>query len=115
MRPLLHHHHAVGQRHRLLLVVGDVEGRDLEPPLQGAELIAHLGAQPGIEVAERLVEQQHLGLEHQGAGDRHALLLAAGQGRRRPVGEALHLDQAQRRRHLCRWISALATWRTLSG
>ena len=67
--------------------------------LQRAELVAHLGAQAGIEVAERLVEQQHLGLEHQRAGDRHALLLAARQGRRRPVGEALHLDQAQRRHH----------------
>ena len=77
----------------------DVERGDPEPPLQRAELVAHLRAQPRVEVAERLVEQQHLGLEHQRARDRHPLLLAAGQRRRRPLGIGLHLDEPQRRRH----------------
>ena len=38
------------------------------------------------------------GLEHQRARDRDALLLAAGQRRRRPLGEILHFDQPQRLR-----------------
>ena len=61
-----------------------------------AEFVAHLRAQPRIEVAERLVEQQHLGLEHQRARDRHPLLLAARQRRRRTIRKVLHLDQRQR-------------------
>ena len=50
---------------------------------------AHLLAQPGVEVAERLVEQQHLRLADDGARERDPLLLAAARARRRPVGESL--------------------------
>ena len=42
----------------------------------------HLLAQLLVERAERLVEQQHLGLEGQGAGERDALALAARELRR---------------------------------
>ena len=45
--------------------------------MQAADLEAHLLAQIGVEVRERLVEQQHRGLDDDGAGQRHALLLAA--------------------------------------
>jgi hypothetical protein len=38
-----------------------------------------LAPQPGVEVRERLVEQQHPRLEHERAGDGDALLLAARQ------------------------------------
>ncbi|MFI4924262.1 MAG: ABC transporter ATP-binding protein, partial [Vicinamibacteria bacterium] len=38
-------------------------------------VIAHLAAQPRVEVRERLIEQEHSGLEHQRARDRDALLL----------------------------------------
>ena len=50
--------------------------------LQRLQLDAHLLAQLGIERGERLVEQQHVGLEHQRAGQRHALPLAARKLRR---------------------------------
>ncbi len=40
-----------------------------------AQLLAHLG----VERAEGLVEQQHFGLDRQGAGQGHALALAAGE------------------------------------
>ena len=46
---------------------------------------------------ERLVEQQHLGVEHQRPGQRDALLLPAGQLRRAPGGERRHRDQLERR------------------
>ena len=78
----VHDDDAVGHRHRLLLVVRDVDHGEAEPLLQLADLLAHLAAQPGIEVAERLVEQQHRRLQHQGAGHRDALLLAAREFRR---------------------------------
>ena len=62
-------------------------------------------AQLGVEIGQRLVEQQHLRLEHQRARDRDALLLAAGQRGRRPLGERLHLDELQRRRRRVSRIS----------
>ena len=42
------------------------------------DLVLHLLAQLLVERAERFVHQDELGIEDQGAGDRHALLLAAG-------------------------------------
>ena len=74
---LLHHHDAVRDGQRLLLIVGDVDGGEAEALLQLADLGAHAAAQAGVEVRQRLVEQQHLRLEHQRAGDGDALLLAA--------------------------------------
>jgi len=58
--------------------VCDVDRRDADALLQSADLLAHLDPELGVEVAERLVEQQDLRLEHHGAGQRHTLLLAAG-------------------------------------
>ena len=66
-------------RHRLLLVVGDVDDGEAEPLLQVADLLAHLAAQAGVEIGQRLVEQQHRRLQHQRARDRDALLLSARQ------------------------------------
>ena len=47
----------------------------------------HLLAQVLVERAERLVEQQHIGVEHEATRQRHPLLLAAGQFARVPLGE----------------------------
>ena len=93
----LHDHDAIGQRHRLFLVVGDIERGDLQPPLQRAELVAHLGAQAGIEVAERLVEQQHRRARTPARG--RSPRAAAGRPRApAPAGRrGVHVDQAQRR------------------
>ncbi len=52
------------------VVTGNVSCRSRS---QLAELRAHLR----VECAEGLVEQQHLGLDGQGAGEGHALALAA--------------------------------------
>ena len=43
-----------------------------------AQLDLHLLAQLGVEIGQRLVEQQHVRPDHERAGQRHALLLAAG-------------------------------------
>ena len=42
------------------------------------DLDLHLLAQVLVERAEGLVEQQHIGIEHEAARERHPLLLAAG-------------------------------------
>ena len=66
-------------RQRLFLVVGDEDRRDAELALQRKQFGAHVHPQLGIEIRQRLVEQQHLGLDRDGARERDALLLAAGE------------------------------------
>ena len=92
---VVHDHQPVGHRQGLLLVVGDHDGREPELLLQLADLDAHLLAQLGIEIGERLVEQQHVRPEDERAGQRHALLLAAGQLPRQALAQMLEADQPQ--------------------
>ena len=94
-RPV-HHDDAVGDGHRLGLVVRDVDDGEAQTLLQVADLLAHLAAQPRVEVRQRLVEQQHLRLEHERARDGDALLLAAGELGRQPRVEAGEPDGRQR-------------------
>ncbi len=73
--------------------------------LHVADQPAHVVAQPGVEIGERLVEQQEPRLDDQRAGQRHALLLAAGKLARQAVLEPdkLHLVE-----HLAHAALALA-------
>ena len=48
----VHHDDAVGDRQRLLLVVRDIDHGEAEALLQLADLLAHLAAQLGVEVAD---------------------------------------------------------------
>ena len=59
--------------------MGDVDERDPERLLDALELDLQVHAQARVERAQRLVEQQHRRLEHERAGQRDALLLAAGE------------------------------------
>ena len=94
--PLVDHRDAVGERQRLGLVVRDVDGGDADLALQPLELAAHLVAQLRVEIGQRLVEQQQPRLVHDGARERHALLLAAGEPRRGPLLEAVEIDDGER-------------------
>ena len=47
--------------------------------MQARQLQPHLHAQGCVQVGQRLVEQEHRRLAHDGAADRHALALAARQ------------------------------------
>ena len=67
----------------------DNEG-DSELPVHVAQVLQHRGRRARVNRAGRLVTEQHPGPGSQGAGDPHALLLAAGELRRiarRFVGE----------------------------
>ena len=65
--PPLQQHDAVGERHRLFLVVGDEDEGLVELAVQAVELAAHVEAQQRIEVGERLVHQEDRRLPHEGA------------------------------------------------
>ena len=88
-----HHRDALAERHRLGLVVRDVDGRDAEPLVQLRERGAHADAQLRVEVRERLVEQERLRLAHDRAAHRDALPLAAGELRRPPVEQVGEAEQ----------------------
>ena len=63
--------------------------------MQAADLEPHLLAQIGVEVRQRLVEQQRLRLDDERAGERGALLLAARQFvriARRQLGEMRDIE-----------------------
>ncbi|MDF2808962.1 MAG: hypothetical protein K0S43_3908 [Cellulosimicrobium sp.] len=75
------HGDAVAERHGLGLVVRDVDGRRAEAPLEARDLGAGLPAQLGVEVRQRLVEEERLRVAHDRATHRDALALAAGEVR----------------------------------
>ena len=56
--------------------------------VQALDLAAHLVAQLGVEIGERLVEQEDLRIAHDGAADGDALALAAGKLARIAVEQA---------------------------
>ena len=82
----------------------------MQPPQPRAQLLAH----PRVERAERLVEQQHLGLDRERPGERHALALAARELRRVAVGEAVEVDELRAARPPARLISAFGRLRIVS-
>ena len=75
---VLHHDHAITERHRLFLIVRDVDRGGVQAHVQLLDLGAHLDAQLGVEIRQRLVEQKALRVAHDGAAHRHALALTAG-------------------------------------
>ncbi len=62
--------------------------------MQSGDFDAHLRAQPGVEIGQRLVEQENLRLAHDGAADGDALPLAPGQFLRPAVKQILELQYA---------------------
>ena len=66
--------------------------------MQMAHLDLHLLAQLLVEGRQRLVHQQDARLEDDGAGQRHALPLAAGQLVHLALAEPRELDHVERRR-----------------
>ena len=71
------HQQPVAQGHRLDLVMRHIQAGHRHAPLQPLDLGAHGHPQLGVEVGQRLVEQEHLRLAHDGTTHRHALALPA--------------------------------------
>ena len=81
---LLHHALAqdrdpVAERHRLGLVMGDVDRGDAQAALQPSDLGAHLAAELGIQVRQRLIEEERIRLSDDRAAHRDTLPLPAGE------------------------------------
>ena len=77
--PCVHDDDPLAEGHRFDLVVGDVDHGGLEPLVEGGDLGPHLHAELGVEVGERLVEEEDLRLADDRAAEGDALPLAAGE------------------------------------
>ena len=96
---LIHDHHAIGHCKSLFLIVGHEHEGDAEASLEAFDLKLHGAPQLVVEGAERLVEEQHQRLVDHGAGDGHALLLAAGKLMRATVRVLFEMHHAQGFQH----------------
>ena len=90
-----HDDDGVGHRKGLLLVVRYVDEGDPGLPLHTLQLDLHVLAELEIEGAERLVEEQDVGLVDEGAGDGDALLLTAREAGHLALLEALHVHEGE--------------------
>ena len=75
----VHDRDRVGHRHRLFLVMGDVDEGDPEVALQPLDEELHLLSELQVEGAERLVEQEHARAVDERASQGDPLCLAAGE------------------------------------
>ena len=89
---LAHDRDPAAHRHRLDLVVGDVDDRRAEALVEAGDLGAGLDAQLGVEVGERLVHEEDGRLADDGPAERDALALAAGELLRLAVEVALEVE-----------------------
>ena len=89
------HDDLVGQRHRFDLVVGDINHRRAESGVQLGEFEPHLHAQLGVEIGQRLVEQEGLAACAQARG--RSRRAGAVRPKTPPVGgrERLELENAR--------------------
>ena len=111
---LADHRHPVAHRHGLDLVVGDVDGGDAEVVLDAGDLGAHLHAQLGVEVRQRLVHEERLRVAHDGPAHGDPLALAAGERRGLAVEELVEAEDAGRVAAPARRSRALGTFCSLS-
>ena len=73
----------------------DIDHRQSEFLLQITDFITHGAAKLGVEIGQRLVEQQHLRLQHQRACHGDALLLTARKLARIAGAKMLKPDKGQ--------------------
>ena len=75
--------------------MGDEQCCDVLPALNATDFVAHRNARRRVERGKRFVEKQRAGAEHQRSRERHALLLSAGELRRKPVGKTRESDELE--------------------
>ncbi len=79
------------------LIVGDVQdGQVRQFAVQAGDLLHHAVANLRVQRRQRLIQQQYFGAHRDGAGDRHALLLATGELAGIALGVGGHADDGQR-------------------
>ena len=90
-----HHRDAVAERERLGVVVGDVDGGQVELGEKAGEVVEKPIAQAPVEGPERLVEEEQPRFGRECPSERHALLLAARERSDGPALEACEADEVE--------------------
>ena len=108
--PIVQRHDLIAECGNIVRVVRDQHHRNVEPRLQFGQFLPHPPAHGAVERRERLVEQQDARLRDERARERNALLLSAGQLRRKMPRERVELECSQlvldfRRQCLCARIA----------
>ncbi len=75
---IAHDDDTIGQRHRFDLIVGHIDDGGLHLVVQFLDFDPHLRTQLGVEIGQRFVKQEHVGMAHDGAPHGDALALATG-------------------------------------
>jgi hypothetical protein len=92
-------------------VVGNEHVGEVAPLLQGAQQLDDLGLNEHVQRARGLVEHDECRLQHDGAGDRDALPLAAGEFMRvAKTGLGVEPDVAQRLHHALLALCSRQLW-----
>src|SRR5688572_26625953 len=91
----IQHPDAITQLKRFILIVGHEYGGDLKFPLHLFEAAAQLPARLDVQGAERLIKQKDLWFVGESPGERHALLLTAGELICVTAAQACHAHQLQ--------------------
>jgi hypothetical protein len=78
----VHHDESVSQRHRLFLVMGNVDSRNSDLALKLFQLPTHFAAKLSVQIGQRLIEQEYLRLTDESPAKRDSLLLSSGKPRR---------------------------------
>ena len=97
---VVHHRDPVPHRQRLHLIVRDVDSGRSDGTVDLENLGAHLHAQMSIEVGQRLIEQKHGRIAHDGSPERDALALAARKLTRSPIQKGFDTEHFRGATHL---------------
>jgi hypothetical protein len=93
------HRHPVSHGHRFHLVVGHVDGGRAQAPLQAGDLRARAQPQLRVQVGQRLVHAEHLGVTHDRSSHGHALTLTTRHLGGLAAEQRLQLQDLSRLRH----------------
>ena len=97
--PLAHQGDAVSHEHCLLRIMGDDQRRNPRLLQHMQRIVAHLLAQPGIKAGKGLIEQQRRRAGGERTGQRHTLLLPAGELMRPSLATLAQAHTLQRLPH----------------
>ncbi len=92
--PAIHDHDTIRHLERFLLIVRDENACDMQTVVQLSEPAPQALPDLGVQGSEWFVQQQYTGLGGQGAGQGHALALAARQLRRIAMTQPAQRDRA---------------------
>ena len=86
------HDNSIGDAHRFDLIMRHINQRHVEFLDEPLQLHTRLRPKLGVQIGERLIEEQQLQVAGEGAGDGHALLFAAGEMAWKSAHQAFNID-----------------------